>query len=266
MFLFALAGTAAPAVAAGSGISSVTQSYNAGPSVVAGMAVEFKPKDQTTVTPLTEQDIRNMQGVVIPTNDAALVLTPQSTSARQVLVAATGRYDLLVSNQNGSVKTGDYVAMSALPGIGMKAGTNQPEVIGRAAGNFSGTDNVISTMSLKQSFGRSTSVAIGQIPVDVRLEPNPLFRTNNLPGFLNRAANSVVNKPGSIRIYLSIAVLLATFFISGTMFYSGVRNSIVAVGRNPLAKRVINRNLAQAIVAGLAIFLAGVLTAYLILI
>jgi hypothetical protein len=266
LLLLFISGGQTPAAAAGSNIAgAVTQSYGADSSVLTGMVVELKPKTQI-VTPLTAKDIRNMLGAAVPVNEAAIVLAPQSPSARQVLVAASGRYNLLVSNQNGSVKAGDYLTVSALPGISMKAGADQAEVVGRAEGGFSGTGNVIATVPLKSGSGRSDTVSIGQVPVDVRLAPNPLYQTSNLPAFLSRAANSVANKPGSIRIYLSFAVLLATIIISGIMFYGSVRSSIIATGRNPLAKKAIGRNLARALLSGLAIFLAGVLAAYLILI
>jgi hypothetical protein len=260
---------AGPAVlAAAADISgAVTQSYSADPSVLAGMIVELKPKDQTTVMPLASKDIRNMLGVVVPVNAADIVLTPKSAPAQQVLVAASGRYSLLVSNQDGSIKAGDYLAISALAGIGMKASADQSEVVGRAAGAFSGNSDVIGTVPLKNSQGRATTVAIGHIPVDVRLASNPQFKNaSDLPGFLTRAANSVASKPvAPPRIYLSAIVLLATLFITGNMFYSSIRSSIVAIGRNPLAKKAIGRGLVQTVIAALIIFIAGFFAAYLIL-
>ena len=268
LLLFGAAVPAGVVAVASSGLSgAVTQSYNADPSVLAGMIVELKAKDQATVIPLAGKDIRSMVGVVVPVNDAAIVLTPQSAKTQQVLVAASGRYSLLVSNQNGSIKAGDYLAVSALDGIGMKASADQVEIVGRAAAAFSGNSNVIEAVPLKNSQGRTTTVTIGHIPVDVRLAPNPQFKNaSNLPGFLTRAANSVTNKPVSpARIYLSAIVLLTTLFITGSMFYSSIRSGIVAIGRNPLAKKAIGRGLVQTITAALIIFTAGVFAVYLIL-
>ncbi len=268
--LVLLAGALAPAVpaaAASSDVSGpVTQSYNADPAVLPGMVVELKSKDQTTIIPLTSHDIRNMSGVVVPANDAAIVLTPQSVSTQQVLVATSGRYGLLVSNQNGPIKAGDYLSVSALAGISMKAGTDQAEIIGRAVNNFKGSSNVIGTVPLKDSSGRATTVAIGYIPVDVHLAPNPLFHDASIPGFLAKVANGVANKPVSpVRVYLGAAVLLASLFITGSIFYGGVRSGIIATGRNPLARKAIDLSLLQTMAAALIIFAAGVLAVYLIL-
>jgi hypothetical protein len=253
--------------AADQNLGSVAQSYNAGPEVLAGMIVELKSKDQSTVVPLKSEDIQHMTGVVVPTGDASIVLTPSSAATQQVLVAATGKYELLVSNQNGAIKAGDYVTISALDGIGMKAGPDQSEVVGRAMQNFDGKANILDTEQLKSTLGRSTTVSIGHIPVDVRLAPNPQYRNGSkLPDALARAAANVAHKDvNPFRVYLSLTVLLATLFITGFIFYGGIRGGIIAIGRNPLAKGAIGRGLTRAATIGLIILIIGLLGAYVIL-
>lgn len=258
-----------PVAAASSNISEVvTQSYNAGPSVLPGMIVELNPKAPTTVIPLTNKDIQNMLGVVVPLNEAPINLAPQTATTQQVLVATSGRYSLLVSNQNGPIKIGDYLTVSSLGGIGMKASAGQTEVVGQAAGDFNGSNNVLGTVSLNNSAGKPTTVSISDIQVSVHLGANPLFQKNasDLPGFLTRTANAIASGPVSqVRIYLSSVVLLATIIIAASMFYGGVRSGIVAVGRNPLAKKAIGRSLIQTVIGGLIIFVTGLLGVYLIL-
>ena len=268
--LAVLAGMIGPATASAAGNSAsaaVTQSYTADSQVVTGMIVELKPNTTSTVTPLASRDIRDMSGVVVPTGDAAIVLSPQSATTQQVLVASSGRYGVLVSNQNGPIKAGDYLTISALAGISMKASADQPEVIGRAAGGFEGTTDIIGTVALKNSLGRTTTASIGYVPVDVQLAQNPQFQNaSNLPSFLSKAANGVANKPvSSLRIYLSVFVLLATLLITGSMLYGGVRGGVVATGRNPLAKKAIGRSLIRTILAAFVIFAAGILALYVIL-
>jgi hypothetical protein len=242
--------------------NTVAQSYSAGPDVLTGMLVQ--PKDQSTVIPVDTGSIHKMSGVVIPINGAEIVLTPPNTQSRQVLVASTGRYNMLVSNQNGPVKTGDYLTISALAGIAMKAGPEQPEVVGRAVGNFDGKGNVVDTVKLKSDDGHSSTAAVGYVQTDIRLAPNPLSKNSNyVPGILDRAAQSITNKPVSAaKIYLSIAVMVATFFITGSMVYGGMRGSMTAIGRNPLAKGVISRGMVQSVIFGLIVFLLGILAAY----
>lgn len=266
--LAALAATGTAAATAPATSGAVIQSYNAASSVLPGMLVELQPKTAGTVEPLTAQDLTKVLGVVVPTSDAAIVLTPQSSSAQQVLVATAGRYNVLVSNQNGPIKSGDYLTISSYAGIGMAASVNQPEIVAQAAANFNGGSGTISTISVKNGQGKSSTVSIGSIPANVRLDPNPLYQktANSLPGFLNRLANDTANQPAqAVRIGLSAVVLVGTFIITASIFYSGVSSSVVAIGRNPLAKRSIDRRLLQAILTGLIIFTIGVGAAYGIL-
>jgi hypothetical protein len=269
LLLLSLAAAATPASAASTTLSSpVTQSYSADSSVLAGMIVRLKPHTSTTVSPLASPDIRSMLGVVVPANAAPIVLTPQAATARQVLVATAGHYGLLVSNQGGPIKSGDYLTISSLAGIGMKAGSEQPQIIGRATSDFNGTSNVIGRVPLKDNKGRTTTVAIGDITVNVQLAQNPVFQknANSLPGFVSRLAGDSATQPAhSARIVLGIAVLVATFFVAAVVIYSGVRNGMVAIGRNPLAEISIGRGLVRTIIAGVLIFVAGMAAVYFIL-
>jgi len=265
--LAALATAHTSVAAASNDISgAVTQSYNADPSVLAGMVVGLNPKDPTTVQPLASGEVGRMTGVVVPVNDATISLTPQAASTQQVLVASAGRYNLLVSDQNGAIKTGDYLTISSLSGIAMKADSSDPEIVGQSIENFTG-NNALGRQQLKNSAGHNQTVAISHLSVNVRLAPNPLYTKNNsLPSILSKAANAVSGKSvAPARVYLSVAVLLATIFIAGSIFYGSVRSGVASVGRNPLAKKAIGRTLLQTTAAGLVILLIGVFTVYLIL-
>jgi hypothetical protein len=248
--------------------NAVTQSYNADPSVQLGMIVKLKDKATNTVTPVSSAEIANMLGIVVPATDATIVLTPATIKAQQVLVATSGHFNILVCNQNGPIKTGDFITISAVDGIGMKADENQLEVIGKAAAGFSGTANVIGSVKLKDSAGRSNTVALGRVPIDLRITHNPLFQksADYVPGFLAKAATAVANKPVSVaRIYLGLALLFVSSIIAGEMLYSGVRSGMIAVGRNPLSKKSIIKSLIETVIAGVIVFVVGIFAVYLLL-
>ena len=116
--------------------------------------------------------------------------------------------------------------------------------------------------------GKKTTVSIGRVSMDISVAQNPLYQKNadNVPGFLNKIATGVANKPVSAaRIYISLVVFLLTAIVTGNMLYSGVRSGMIAVGRNPLSKKSIIRSLIQTVIAGLIIFVAGVFAVYLLL-
>src|SRR6202012_2847068 len=105
-----------------------------------------------------------------------LSLTVVSDSLpNEVYVGTTGTYNVLVSTENGVVQKGDYVTVSAVDGVGMKAGTKdqQAYVLGRAAGNFDGKSNVLSTLQLKNTDGSAApSAQLGLVAVAINIQPN----------------------------------------------------------------------------------------------
>ncbi|HSX45801.1 MAG TPA: hypothetical protein VLG27_02220 [Candidatus Saccharimonadia bacterium] len=247
---------------------SIVQSYNADPKVLPGMLVELKDKQSDTVTPLTEKDIKKMLGVVVPIGQAAVVLSPPSSPTGQVLVATSGRFNVLVSNQGGPVKIGDYITASAIDGVAMKASPTQQEILGRAITIFDGKKNVLGTVQLKVTGGHTLNVAIGTITLDMELKQNPLVQktVSYLPQFVVNAAVGIAQKPvSSGRIYLGVVMMFIILFVTSNMVFSGVRSGMISIGRNPLSKKSIIRSLIQTVIAGLFIFAAGLFAVYLIL-
>ncbi|MGH7142324.1 MAG: hypothetical protein ACREF5_02535 [Candidatus Saccharimonadales bacterium] len=246
---------------------SIAQSYNTTESIQQNMIVGLNKNKSSDVIPLTFNDINDMLGVSISASEAPVTLSGSSSTA-QVYVATSGRYDVLVSNQNGAIAVGNYISISSLNGIGMKAEGSESTVLGRAAASFSGTGNVDSTATIEKSGGGTMTVAISIIPVNLSVGNNPSQSSGlgPLPGFLQSAGNTIANKSVSApRIYISLLVLLVTILLAGSLMYSGVKNSITSIGRNPLAKKVIARGLFQVVITGLIIFIIGLFAVYLLL-
>lgn len=245
---------------------TVTQGFASDTPLEQGMIVRLDPKDLTKVEPVNSGQANQIRGVVISASDSALLL---GSTSSQVYVATTGRFTVLVSDQNGNIKTGDYITASSISGIGMKADNSQPTVVGKAMDSFSGSDNnlIIGTASVKTSNGHQQQIHLGQVLVDISIGPNPLLQINSaLPGIFRNASTLLVGKPVSpARIYLSLAIIAASAIISGSLIYSGVRNSLIAIGRNPLSKKLILRSLLQVVIISLMIFMSGIFGVYLLL-
>jgi len=277
--LAAIAALLLPAMASAAGKASTQQSQASNQTVVQGYGsdkplqpgtiVKLKDSNGSEVEPLTSKDITKMLGVVVAAGDAPVTLS-DSSNQNQTYVATFGQHDVLVSTQNGTIKTGDYITLSALAGIGMKVDTSQPLVLGRAAGNFTGKGtNVAGSASLKAADGHKVSVSIGRIPVDISIGHNPLAVQNqqsNLPGFLQKVSQSIAGKAiGAERVYLALVVLLLTAFVTAAMLYSGIRGGLISIGRNPLAKKEVVRGIIRVVLAGVVVFLIGLFGVYLLL-
>ncbi len=252
----------APAVQA----QTVSQAYETDGSVQKGMIVMLDPKNSKKVLPLSNKTDNAMQGVAVASNDTIVSFAGDGTKA-EVFIATNGKYDVLVSTQNGSIKAGDIISISALDGIGMKATAAESVVLGKALSNFAG-QQALGTANLKTNGGTQT-VAIGTIQVDIGISHNPLAISVTgppVPAFLKKAGESISGKPVStVRLYAALGVLFVTGFMTASLLYGGVRSSLNSIGRNPLAKKSILRGLIQVIVLGMIVFVIGLFAIYLLL-
>jgi hypothetical protein len=244
---------------------TVTQGYSTDEQLQRGMLVSLKDKDPTKVEPADPDNIKRLHGLVVNPNDAPVTLSSES---QKTFVATVGRYEGLVSDQNGPIRQGDYITVSKVRGIGMKTDAKSINVIGKALADFDGKNDVLSTTDLKDNGGVTQKVNIGRIMLDIGIGANPLAKPEevNLPGFLKRATEAIAQKTVSpLRVYISLAVLLASVAIAGSMLYAGVRSSMISIGRNPLSKQSITKSLFQVIITSFIVFIIGIFGVYLLL-
>lgn len=244
---------------------SITTGYNADIPMQRGMIIKLKKDDATKVELVTKDTAEEAHGIVVNANDAPVAL---AGDGQHVFVATIGHFEVLVSTQNGPLKTGDYIAVSSTPGIGMKAGDRDPIIAGRALGDFDGSKNVVSVIKLKDSDGAEKEAQIGRIEIDINVARNPLLKATepNVPEILRKASESIAGKPVStVRVYVSVIVFIVSSILALGLLYGGVRSAIISIGRNPLSKKSIVRGMLQVIVSGLIIFITGLFGVYLIL-
>lgn len=242
----------------------VTQGYGTDQPLQTGMLVQIKKSDTTKVEAVKFESIDQMHGVVVDSNDAPVTL---SNEGQKVFIATAGKYSVLVSNQAGNINPGDYVTISALPGVGMKAGTKEPLVAARALEGFNGS-NAIGTTEITDSTGQKRTVKFARIAADISVSRNPLQKGEapNVPEFLRKASEVIAGKPvNATRIYLSLFVFAVSTLASASLLYAGVRNGLISIGRNPLSRKMIIKSMFQVIITGLIIFITGLFGVYLLL-
>ncbi len=246
---------------------NVTQGYQSDERLQKGMIVRLKPADGTKVQAVTQQDETEMLGVVVTAGDAAVSLS-NTAAEQEVFVANFGRYDVLVSTQQGTIKTGDYITISSLAGVGMKVDNNREFVLGKALKDFDGRSASEGSSVLKTSTGDKT-VSLGRIPIEISIAHNPHFRKDSVAGvpeFLTKVVGIVTDQPvAAFRIYASTLIVIITLIITGVILFAGVRSGMIAIGRNPLAKKTIARNLVQVTLMALIVFVIGAIAVYLLL-
>ncbi len=245
---------------------TITQGYDIETNVnlQRGMVVALKENDPKKVEAVNNDAAKRVHGVVVGSGDSSFILAEET---QKVYVASGGKFDVLVSDQNGLVSPGDLLSVSSVSGIAMKSDEYQETVLGKAIDGFDGKNKKLSEVTIKDAQGLDKTLSVGRIQVDIAIMRNPILKsTASLPSFLRDASEYVAGKPvNPIRVYLSLAVLFAAAAVSGALIYSGVRSGMIAIGRNPLSKKSILRGIIQVIVVAITIFMIGIFGVYLLL-
>lgn len=239
---------------------SFTQGFASDEPLQRGILVRLNPTDSHKVQVATAEAEQKIYGVVVNANDAPVTL---STEGQKVFVASQGRFEVLVSSQNGPIAVGDYLVISSIRGVAMKAGRSQKVAVARALDAFDGRQGSLSSQKIN-----GKTINISRIGADIAITHNPLAETDKttVPKILQTASSFVAGRTVSApRMYAGGMVLVLTMLISGGMFYTGTRSSITAIGRNPLSKHDITKGLLQVSLTSLIVFIIGLFAVYLLL-
>ena len=242
--------------------ATIAEGFKTRQEVGRGGLVSIVPNMDKTVEIATQAHPERLIGVV---TDNPLVSI--SGGETEVQVVTNGLVHALVSDINGDIKRGDHVVVSAIEGVGAKAIVGS-RVIGIAHGDFSEAQQV-KEHQITDTDGKKHTVKIGLLLVNVSptyYEP-PSDDSSLVPGFLQRFANSVAGRQVvPLRIFISVVVFLAGIVAIGVLFYSAVRYSITAIGRNPLSATAVHKGLVEVAMIGGMILLVTLITVYLVLV
>lgn len=242
--------------------------YSADKPLDVGTIVQLADGKADRVKIATQSEAQNMFGVTVDRAQLPLAVSGGSRK-NETFVAVSGTYNVLVSTQGGAIAPGDYVTLSALNGIAMKASTEQKTVFGRAAAAFDGNGVTLGSATLKDSSGKAgATVKLGSIPVtlDIRANPNEKSTKVQVPEFLERVGQAIAEKEVSpVRVYLSTGITIVSLIAAIAVLYAGIRNAVISIGRNPMSKKSIFRALLQVILTSVLILIIGLFAVYLLL-
>lgn len=179
----------------------------------------------------------NMFGVV--TEKPAISLSQKDVDGQTYPVATSGNVPVLVTDANGLIQKGDYITSSSERGIGMKV--NEPgRVLGIALESMSATsdghDLIMVSLNYETVSGDSLSntTTNTENEYNVHIDGNKIFTTNDgetipiltLIKYISAGLIAVISFSGSLIYYIQIS-----------------KKEVEALGRNPLASKIIHRNM-----------------------
>lgn len=235
---------------------TIVRSFDANGNLQPGWVVALSKTNDTTVELAPSDDTSRIYGVVIDPSAAPLTVQKEN---QQVFVATSGNYPVLVSTQNGEIRSGDYLSISGTDGIAAKADSGEQFIVGRALEGFNGRGDTI--------VYANDGSALGRIMAQLQPGKNPLVKdVASIPQPLRRVGESIAGKPlSSLRIYAAMAIFIVAGVVAAVMLWAGIRNAMISIGRNPLSRHSIIRGLFQVVLAATSVLIIGLLGVYLLL-
>lgn len=168
------------------------------------------------------------------------------------LVVSAGDTVVQVSTLNGQIKKGDFVTSSEKKGVAQLADRNG-YILGTAMEDYT-TEN---------------PDEVGTILVSVHIRPSLGISTSrqNLVNVLREGVSAPLFEPLSSLRYILAALIILIAFALGFIYFGRVAHAgVEAIGRNPLAGRLIQVSVLMNVFLTIVIVLVGLGIAYLILI
>lgn len=249
-------------VPASASSANISHSFGAAGDVPDGSLVSLDSSRSDYVVLANSTNGRQLIGVAVASDDSLIAVDAQSGA---VQVATSGSANVLVSDLNGSIKVGDPISVSPFNGVGMKAQAGL-RVIGLAQTELDTSDAGTKTEQVTDKDGQTKQVKIGFVRVGIGVTTATQSGASKQLNTLQQAAQSLVGREiSTIRIVLSLVVLIVASMALMSLIYASIYGSIISVGRNPLAKYAIFRTLTSVLgLAVLTVFLT-VLTIFFLL-
>jgi hypothetical protein len=166
-------------------------------------------------------------------------------------VISSGEGYALVTTENGEIRKGDPITTSTTPGIGMKS-TDAGFVIGTAMEDL--TDK------------NKNAPHLLHIAVNIHFYGTKATLGSSLSEIFNLSVLASTEKPLTVFKYVMAALVVILSFILGLFSFGRIASlGIEALGRNPLASRMIQVGIIFNVSITIVILISGVLVALFII-
>jgi hypothetical protein len=222
------------------------------------VALSVDSSDDSKVERADQNSSDRVVGVVT-TIDSSLITV--SSGSAKVLVESEGQTDVYVSDINGLVNQGDTLVLSPLKGILMKSqGNVAATIIAIAASSSTET----STYSYEDN-GEQKETQISKIAANLNHLGGDSGAAQN-DSALAKLGRSVVGKDvGELRVLIAMIIFVIVLIAEGGIIYGGISSAITALGRNPLARKIIRAELLRVVGIAIIVLFVGLGAVYAIL-
>ena len=216
-------------VAAREDVTAIAKTYSVVGDPVSGDLVSFDRSTQAFVPSRVVGD-PDLFGVVV-----ANPLVVLRTMASGTPIMNTGEARVNVTTINGGIAAGDYITSSTIAGKGEKSTRAGDTVVGVALEPFPLASSGVNVRDDGPVYSGAISVLLSVGP-----RPSTTGGTMGTPGVPGRSVTGLNTPVANVLKYLlATLVVVGSIYVAFRNFGSNLRDSIVSVGRNPLAKPAI---------------------------
>lgn len=162
-----------------------------------------------------------------------------------------GNVTVKVSGTNGNIKRGDAIATSSLPGVGMKA-TQTGYVVGDAL--------------LDVTFANKNDVKTIPMALNIHFYQSDTQANNSILDLLSMGRVAGYQQPFRVLQYIIAGIIVIASFLFGFLIFGKtISTGIEALGRNPLAGRMIQLSIIFNVVLIIIIIMSGITLSYILI-
>ncbi len=225
-----------------------------------GMVVSLSSESSADKPEVERADLDSASKVIGVTVNSSDSLVTIASGTDQVYVQSRGEASVYATDLNGEIKKGDGVTVSPLKGSVMRAAGNLPQ-LGLALEDFPGEAQ---ETTIEGSETGRNSVRTARIKVT--LASGLSESTSVSESSLSRLGRAITGKHvGEVQVIIALIIFLIVMVAEGSIIYGAVTSAITALGRNPLAKKVIISELVRVLGMVILVFIVGMAAIYLVL-
>lgn len=226
------------------------------------VSVSTNSTDDSKIERATQATNQRVVGVVTNFDNSFVTVASSNTT---VLVESEGEVDAYVSDMGGEVTQGNLLVLSPLKGVLMKAKENDSApIVGIAAADAKSA--VTSAAYEVNGNGNKKSTNIAKIKINLNRQGASSNNAAQDPSSLAKLGKSIVGREvGETRVFVALVLFVIVLIAEGGILYGAISSAITALGRNPLARKVIRQELVRVIVVAVVVLLVGLGAVYAVL-
>jgi hypothetical protein len=217
--------------------------------------------DKPKVKRAAQDDEEKIIGVATLPESELLTI---ASGEKSVYVQITGEADAFVSDLDGEIKKGDLLTISPVLGVLTKANRTTATVLGIALEDFDASKAETKTVE-GENGPREVKIGKTKINLDHKAASNQ--QADSTDSSLERLGRAVVgrNDVTEIQVIAGLTVFLIVLVTEGAIMYGAISSSIMALGRNPMAHKIILGELVRVLAIAFGVLIVGLAAIYVIL-